>query len=501
MFNLDEKREYIINAYIDIFGEEYRDQITSRLGNANIIYYLTEDNCNNYIRGLRTIKEQELMIQYYQSIGNHSLDKYSVKNYIEGTTEDEDGIVWEFYDDIENMPPIPNEIQEEINRILNEYVEELQSSKSYITDNTELLENYNKAFTQKMREVLKLNLPENFADIRDIDMINAFSKDNERTVQDSIFGQSTIEDSILNNKLKYFQNLRMIKQDVDVTTLKYSTKTAILDKLMENNAIRALVPTESQIEKIRALQFGYLTDYNYEALINREDIKDNSELLEIIQSNKDKVSAAMASNRICELIGENNKKVVLFTLLKNAYGENTHNYLHELAHIATTNEDGIVGIENTNTITNNVEAEENPGKRKYEVLNEILIDYYSEQAMQRLVENGIYLIEDQDTTYTHDQHHNTSIELRNLVVPLISLCDKEIKEALITGSQEPIRNAIGNENFERLNNLINKTYYNQYRMDIDDETFDNNKAEGLIEEAEIYNDITEYRNKKNPTTK
>ena len=38
-------------------------------------------------------------------------------------------------------------------------------------------------------------------------------------------------------------------------------------------------------------------------------------------------------------------------------------------------------------------------------------------------------------------------------------------------------------------------------MDIDDETFDNNKAEGLIEEAEIYNDITEYRNKKNPTTK
>ena len=120
------------------------------------------NNCNNYIRGLRTIKEQELIIQYYQSIGDHSLDKYSVKNYIEGTTEDEDGIVWEFYDDIENMPPIPDEIQEEINRILNEYVEELQSSKSYITDDAELLENYNKAFTQKMREVLKLNLPEYF---------------------------------------------------------------------------------------------------------------------------------------------------------------------------------------------------------------------------------------------------------------------------------------------------------------------------------------------------
>lgn len=441
------------------------------------------------------------MIKYYQSIGNHSLDKYSVKNYIEGTTEDEDGIVWEFYDDIENMPPIPDEIQEEINKILNEYVEELQSSKSYITDNTELLENYNSAFTQKMREVLKLNLPENFADIRDIDMINAFSKDNEKIVQDSIFGQSTIEDIILNNKLKYYQKLRMIKQDVDITALKYSTKTAILDRLMENKAIKALIPTEEQIRKIQTLQYSYITEYNYDNLINREDIKNNNELLEIIQSNKDKVSGAMASNRICELIGKDNKKVVLFTLLRNAYGENTHNYLHELAHIATTNEEGIVGIEDTNTITNNIEAEENPGKRKYEILNEILIDYYSEQAMQKLIDNNIFLIEDEDTTYIHDQHHNTSIELRILVSPLISLCDEEIKEALITGSQEPIRNAIGNENFERLNTLINKTYYNQYRMDIDDETFDNNKAEGLVEQATIYNDIEEYRKQKNPNTK
>ena len=501
MFNLDENRNYIIEAYINIFGEEYRDKITNRLENANIIYYLTEDNCNNYIRGLRTIKEQELIIKYYQSIGDHSLDKYSVKKYIEGTTEDEDGIVWEFYDDIENMPPIPNEVQNEINRILNEYEEQLQSSKSYITDNKELLDKYNKAFTKKMREVLQLNLPEDFADIRDIDMINAFSKENEKIVQDNIFGQNTIEDIILNNKLKYFQKQKIIKQNIVVSELKLSTKRALLNKLMENRAIRALIPTEDQIKRIQTLQYGYITEYNYENLINREDIKNNPELLEIIKENKDKVSGAMSSNRICELIGNDNKKVVLFTLLKNAYGENTHNYLHELGHIATTNEEGIVGIENTNTITNNIESRDNPGKRKYEIFNEILIDFYSEQAMQNLLFNNIHLIEDEDTTYVHDQHHNTSIELRNIIVPLVSICDKELKESLVNGSQEPIRNAIGDENFERLNDLINKTYYNQYRLDIDDETFDNNKAEGLIEQATIYNDITEYRNKKNPATK
>ena len=80
MFNLDEKRQYIIESYINVFGEKYRDVITERLGNANIIYYLTEDNWSSYIKGLITIKEQELTIKYYQSIGNHSLDKYSVKN-------------------------------------------------------------------------------------------------------------------------------------------------------------------------------------------------------------------------------------------------------------------------------------------------------------------------------------------------------------------------------------------------------------------------------------
>jgi len=501
MFNLDEKRKYIIESYISVFGEEYRDIITNRLENANIIYYLTEDNCNKHIRGLMTLKEQELIIKYYQSIGDNSLDKYSVKKYIEGTTKDEDGIIWEFYDDIQDMPPIPYEINSEIDSILSEYEEQLQSSKTYVTDNKDLLAKYNEAFTKKMREILKLNLPEHFGDIRDIDMINAFSKHNKDIVQDNIFGQSAMEDIILNNKLKYFQKLRIIKQNVDIPTLKTSTKQAILNKLMETRAIRALVPTEDQIKKIQVTRYGYITEYNYENLINREDIKNNEELLEIIKDNKDKVSRAMSGNRICELIGENNKKVVLFTLLRNAYGENTLNYLHELAHIATTNDEGIIGIENTNTITNNIEAEENPGKRKYEVFNEILIDYYSELAMQNLIDNNIYLIEDKDTTYYHNQHHNTSIELRNLVVPLISICDKEIKEALITGNQDPIRNAIGNENFERLNNLINKTYYNQYRLDIDDETFDNNKAEGLIEEAEIYNDITDYRNKKNPTTK
>ena len=197
MFNLDEKRQYIIESYINVFGEKYRDVITERLGNANIIYYLTEDNWSSYIKGLITIKEQELTIKYYQSIGNHSLDKYSVKNYIEGTTADEDGIIWEFYDDIQNMPPIPYEVKTEIDRILSEYEEQLQSSKTYVTDNKDLLAKYNEAFTKKMREVLKLNLPENFGDIRDIDMINAFSEHSKDIVQDSIFGQSTMEDVVL----------------------------------------------------------------------------------------------------------------------------------------------------------------------------------------------------------------------------------------------------------------------------------------------------------------
>ena len=312
MFNLDEKRQYIIESYINVFGEKYRDVITERLGNANIIYYLTEDNWSSYIKGLITIKEQELTIKYYQSIGNHSLDKYSVKNYIEGTTADEDGIIWEFYDDIQNMPPIPYEVKTEIDRILSEYEEQLQSSKTYVTDNKDLLAKYNEAFTKKMREVLKLNLPENFGDIRDIDMINAFSEHSKDIVQDSIFGQSTMEDVVLTNKLKYFQKLRMIKQNVDVTTLKASKKQALLDRLMEDRAIRALIPTEDQIKKIQVLQYGYLTDYNYESLINRDDIKNNSELLQIIEDNKDKVSGAMAGNRICELVGRDNKKVVLF---------------------------------------------------------------------------------------------------------------------------------------------------------------------------------------------
>ena len=71
ILNIDVK-DYIpnvIEAYIKVFGEEYRDIIQERINSAKIITYKTEQGIENYVIFLENCKARELSIKFLKEKG------------------------------------------------------------------------------------------------------------------------------------------------------------------------------------------------------------------------------------------------------------------------------------------------------------------------------------------------------------------------------------------------------------------------------------------------
>ena len=177
------------------------------------------------------------------------------------------------------------------------------------------------------------------------------------------------------------------------------------------------------------------------------DTKENRQMIEIILENP----------KIFVQIKDVENPILFYTISKG--GVLDYSMLHEFCHVIETNK------ENGKCIGSgfDINAEElnpyRPNKRKYERLNENLTDIFSIQATRKLHEKGKYLLEPQELVITNIMDFNTSSITKKMLVPFLQKYKKQIIEARITGDIDKLLNTIGKNNFEELNDCINKVDY------------------------------------------
>lgn len=151
------------------------------------------------------------------------------------------------------------------------------------------------------------------------------------------------------------------------------------------------------------------------------------------------------------------KKPILFYTIRDG-GFLDYTMLHEYCHLIETQG------ENEESMSTGFDYGEeiNPyikDKRKYERLNENITDIFASQATRMLHKKGIYMLEPSSLTRNNTMDANTSSITKKMLIPFLKDYKEEIIRARLTGDLESLFNIIGRDNFEELNDCINKVDY------------------------------------------
>ena len=176
------------------------------------------------------------------------------------------------------------------------------------------------------------------------------------------------------------------------------------------------------------------------------DTKENRQVLEIILENP-KIFVQI----------KNVENPILFYTIRQG-GVLDYTMLHEFCHVIETNKENGKCVGSGFDIT----EELNPyrkDKRKYERLNENFTDIFSIQATRTLHKKGKYLLEPQELVIPNIMDYNTSGITKKMLIPFLQKYKKQIIEARIIRNIDKLLEIIGENNFEELNDCINKVDY------------------------------------------
>lgn len=99
-------------------------------------------------------------------------------------------------------------------------------------------------------------------------------------------------------------------------------------------------------------------------------------------------------------------------------------------------------------------------KRKYERLNETITDIYAVKVKNILHKKGIYLFEPKElVNEDNSAWNNTSLIVRKMLNPFLEKFHHEVILSLVTANYSILLDKVGSENFEELNDCINKVDY------------------------------------------
>jgi len=101
-FRFEDYREPIIEAFVQTYGEQYRDKITGRINDCRLIIYNNIDKLRAYYCQLKREKEHELSMIFLEKIGITIPEdiKYNYRRYEDGDNANIKKLV-ELYSDIE----------------------------------------------------------------------------------------------------------------------------------------------------------------------------------------------------------------------------------------------------------------------------------------------------------------------------------------------------------------------------------------------------------------
>lgn len=209
-------------------------------------------------------------------------------------------------------------------------------------------------------------------------------------------------------------------------------------------------------------------DEELDYIYNSDEFKRNFDTDLISEEYKRKLARSMLLQEmaVCptKLKRGNREKyisIMLYTPKNDAGGVLDFIYLHEMCHIIETRNDR-VGFE---TEVSNQPAINlyNSKYRKYERLNETVTDMIAGEALEIAKEKELYFFENKKYAKAEGYENiNTSEINKKILQPLYDMYRKEILEVMLTGDRQKFIEKIGTENFEEINDILNKVDYLVY---------------------------------------
>ena len=406
--NIEKYLEDIINVYVKIFGEQYRKIIEERIKSTEFIEYNTEQSVRSYIFFLENCKAQELSIKFLREIG---IDVSS----LEGKTYTE-------------------ELPGDIRRLIREYIGGI-SGFTYLPEHNTL---GIRAFDKKVQDANKER--EDEIERNQIQFLNFLFADEE------FYSKPDVEEFFKTPKGK--ETYKKIQEYIEIYNSIFREY-----KEFENT----LKPYKKYVQDRKNIKFSETEEFK-EILEKIGDTEENRKILEYV----------LTERKLMTIAGKDFKRpTIFFTRFVSELekgGMDDYTLLHEYCHAIEMHKEK-AGVEEDyfvsgfDIIDQNESNQYRNDKRKYEILNETITDIFSVEATIILHTRGIYISEPQELTNEDILACNTSIILKKLLLPFVTKYKEKIVRARITGDMQSLFNIIGIENFESLNDCVNKIDY------------------------------------------
>lgn len=477
MFTENDIKKYIpliIDIYSELFGEEYRNIIKIRL---NSLQYFIYDNITaapnvegfeSYYDYLLNCKQKEL------STKSPELMEIEYKNH-KATLEPYRMSMLEKHELKEN---IYNEKSEKF----------LEKSYSELPFKIKFLMYKNHQTMQSFLGCTNV--------LEEKSNIEFFSSSFDKILEDPNENVNTKE-TIKNFRMQYLSSLEAsIDPDIDC-----------YEDVIKRRKIKKLIPSKETVENIINSREIMLNEAKKEYYYTQYDLEKYPSYIEDSRYN------AICNNDLCisssvDYNFTDFDSTLYFTIRYGEYGILDYALLHELCHVIETNifNDSLFIGFNIGASKNKLEY--NPYDKhykKYERLNENITDIFAIDALGIMRSKGIYMLEDENTIKGMDEikNHNTSQITKNLLRPFVQKYREQIIQARITGNSTKLLTTIGKENFEELNDAINKLDYLIYLEGIYSIEFINEKSSNVnivecynqLQRVEkIYTNMDDYKN-------
>ncbi len=365
-----------------------------------------------------------------------------------------DGIEQEYKDYLQELAPYEEYVQEE-----NQRKDDIEKQKRIMIY---------KQIEEKLTDDIKNYLDENYSNIdekskhflgEDLGVksyIEYFSKRDEEKLSYVSISEKEKKD-IYYYRRRYFRFI-----GVKEGPFFYSDKENYKEYI--NRGYGKLIPTQDIVQEITNLKENAYYEYKKEFLCNSKDFMKNAKNFGNTEESIKEIYSRVKNEKICVTSGKNSDgfiSILFFTIWSNGGGILDHLLLHEIGHAIETegikkNNDHRSGFEfGTIDVPKNPYNEE---KRKYERINETLRDMLTMEVTDILHEQGIYILEKKELI-KETKDVNTYNLCKKLLTRFLSQYRKEIVGVLLYGDIETLYNTIGEENFEELNDIVNRVEY------------------------------------------
>lgn len=307
------------------------------------------------------------------------------------------------------------------------------------------------------------------------------------------------------NFIKEWQISYLKNFDIDLPNREiiHSTKEEDLDtylKFLEREDVKELIPSSDIIDIIHEICDEEANNCLKEYYTERDDFKKIMKFCNLDSSYENWLLSFIKSKKIC-ITGEGATidgryaSVMFYTVRKLEFGNMAINYIHEMGHICDDMANTMSGIEINDC---NIKNPYNNSKRKYEVMNEALNDIFTMEAANFLNSINIYLFEEKENTNLDYYANNMGTLTKDILRPLVRLYRDYVIEAKINADKSILTNYIGEENFEELNDIVNKVEYLcrkgvKYKLEKNEECEEVIEYNKQLDRAQqVYKNIEEY---------